>query len=370
MLTSKTLSITIALLLTIPVLLTHNQSHAMLSSATRVNSATKINPAKMLTAGMRRMSTACTSQQGQNPKGKRYFIAGIVATGGTLYGISLLNAPTPKASAHWRTPKTTKARDDDEEDDWHTNDEDETENKQKVHISDARSCRKVIQEIMTSNKNPDDFITESGESLLVAASKFDGVESVQKLLEYDAARKAREEIARLEAEKKAREERKAAEEKRAQEELVESHLQDADRLKSFIKTMKDSGMNPNTFVGKYGKTPAMAACEHGDLQSLKTLIECGDTSIGTSELFRAIEHDKVDMVKFLLEYPHLKLRVDQHGNPPSGFYSGYGSFTPSQELYRDYRNQKIQENKQRHKQQEDAKLQEQLDAFCAQQPKQ
>lgn len=140
-------------------------------------------------------------------------------------------------------------------------------------------------------------------------------------------------------------------------ELATLHLSNRDRLKSFIKTILDSGMNLDDFKDKDNRTPLIAACGFGDLDSVKMIIDHDKVSIGSRELFAAIYGDRIEVVKFLLSHPNLKLETDGNGIPYScnswgwipkscdSWWCREGGV--SADLYEAYRNQKIAEYSQK-----------------------
>lgn len=384
--TCKTSSIAIVLLLTISLLLTNNQSHAMLRLANRVK------PTAPFSAGVRNMSLATKLSHKPIIKGRHFFLAGIATTAGALYGVnSLLNdMPTDDTpigtyiysglkrayyanslsmvrqfpTGESRATKTIASKDSGSGQQ-RTIDTGK-EKQQKVHISDAQSCRKIVSKIIESEKNPDNFITDSGETLLIVASKYNAVDAIKELLEYKAALASR-------AQKE--------EENKEKTELATLHLYDKNKYQEFMQTVTKAGMNPNEFVDKHGKTPLMAACEFGDLDAVKMLLEKGGKSIvkdrlhGLNALSFAIMQDHIGVVRFLLEHPDLELETDRLYVPYPPYTSGRPN-TPSRQLFKEYCDKKAAEYnenqaKMRKKEaaEKEALRQKRLSDFCAQQPK-
>lgn len=139
----KALSITIALLLTIPALLTNHQSHAMLRSASH------IKPAHALSTGMRNLSSAVTQHQVNASNNRRAWIAAAVPVIGAIY-----------FKKKW-----------------------EKEDLAALRLRNKNKYEKFMETTIKAGLNPNNFASLEGKTPLMAACEFGDLESVKMLLE-------------------------------------------------------------------------------------------------------------------------------------------------------------------------------------------
>lgn len=154
-------------------------------------------------------------------------------------------------------------------------------------------------------------------------------------------------------------------------ELATYYLCTRERYEYFIKKALEARIDLQGFVNERGITPLIAACDWGDLETVKILTQDPGVSIGDKELQFAILSRRTEVTDFLLKHPNLKLRTDKQGLPcrkpyPLGCRGIEGRLrihpgNESECLYQNYYNLM--------KEQREIEMQKKLDALCSNQSK-